>query len=218
MKTLFEMNYDTNLVTEIVREECQWAINGEGKATVKIDGTAAIFLNGKLHKRFDRKLRKKFSLKNKRLGGKLAIEDHMFKDLPLGAIACQLPDPITFHQPFWVEVTDSPEDRWFQEALSLHPVLIEGATYELIGEKVQNNIYNIKGHKLVPHGAEEINDILLTYDGIKKWLFNNYVEGIVFHHPDGRMCKIRRKDMFVFKNSSNDRLNDWTSVIEGYPS
>jgi len=34
-----------------------------------------------------------------------------------------------------------------------------------------------------------------TFDAMKDYLSRNVIEGIVWHHPDGRMAKIKRKDM-----------------------
>ena len=41
-------------------------------------------------------------------------------------------------------------------------------------------------------------DFPRTYDQIKDALENTDIEGIVWHHPDGRMVKIKKKD-FGFK-------------------
>lgn len=65
----------------------------------------------------------------------------------------------------------------------------------MVGPCVQNNVYNLTKHELWKHGSVAVNDVVRTFDGFKEWLLNNNCEGLVFHHPDGRMCKIRRKDM-----------------------
>ncbi len=205
MKTLFVIDHNTNLVTQEVRKECEWVLNGEGIATIKFDGTAAIFMNNKLYKRWDRKLTKKFTRMKKRLGDNFVAQEHMFKKVPEGAIACQEPDPVTHHQPHWLLVDDKPENVWFNESLKGSDNLIEGASYELVGEKVQNNIYNIVGHELWQHGSKEVNNLELTFEGLKNWLLKNNVEGLVFHHPDGRMCKLRRKDFGIPWNNENLR-------------
>ena len=43
------------------------------------------------------------------------------------------------------------------------------------------------------HG-EVILDCPRDFDGLKEWLTTKDMEGIVFHHPDGRMCKIKKTD------------------------
>lgn len=32
------------------------------------------------------------------------------------------------------------------------------------------------------------------FDGLRAWLDGKDIEGIVFHHPDGRMAKIKLRD------------------------
>ena len=91
---------------------------------------------------------------------------------------------------------------------------------ELIGERVNGNPYNIKGHLWIPFSTfaqkhlrykswgkypkdfQTISDwfkedLLPLYSNMtkKEGVLNCYVEGIVFTHPDGRMAKLRR-DMF----------------------
>ena len=34
----------------------------------------------------------------------------------------------------------------------------------------------------------------LTPSGLKDWLSAPHYEGLVWHHPDGRMAKIKRRD------------------------
>ena len=209
MKTVFLIQYDNegnaNILNE-VRPENEWVLKGEGLATIKFDGTAAIFLNGILHKRFDRKLTKRFSKLKRSQGDSFVAEEQMFRTLPEGAIPCdEKPDLVTHHHPHWIPVDDSPENSYFQEALENNPVLIEGQTYELVGEKVQGNPENITGHELWMHGSKIVNNIELTFEGIKSWLKDNNVEGLVFHHPDGRMCKLRRCDFNLSWNNEELR-------------
>ena len=204
------MNHEKDLVTREIRPECEWALSGEAKITIKHDGTAAAFINGKLHKRYDRKLAKKFARKLRELGSDFLVEPNMFKVLPEGAIPCEPnPDPITFHHPHWVPVGEGNEDKFFKEGLENTLELNEGDTFELVGPKLQGNIYGLEEHVLLVHGDREVTDIELTFDGIKNWLRMNNEEGLVFHHPDGRMCKIRRKDMFDFVVKPNGRKIDW---------
>ena len=54
---------------------------------------------------------------------------------------------------------------------------------------------------LIRHGAEVLTGIMLNYDGIKDYLRDLDLEGIVWHHPDGRMVKIKRKDFFKVKRT-----------------
>lgn len=47
----------------------------------------------------------------------------------------------------------------------------------------------------MPHsGAKIYDDVPRDFDGIKAWLSGKDIEGLVFHHPDGRMGKIKLRD------------------------
>lgn len=134
----------------------------------------------------------------------------MLKEVPEGAIACEDSfDPVTFHQPFWVEVDDDRSNIYYNEALSRKDNIKDGFTYELIGEKIQSNYYDIKGHILIEHGSKIAELKSFDFYSVKEWLRNNNEEGLVFKHPDGRMCKIRRKDFFQFKVLHGGRKVDW---------
>lgn len=65
--------------------------------------------------------------------------------------------------------------------------------YELCGPKVQGNAEKFERHVLIPHGREVL-DAPRTYDELKAWLADKDIEGIVWHHPDGRMVKIKKRD------------------------
>ena len=47
------------------------------------------------------------------------------------------------------------------------------------------------------HGAEEPPDVPRDYAGLAAWLRACPWEGIVWHHPDGRMAKLKRRDFPV---------------------
>jgi hypothetical protein len=169
---------DLGKVINEINPENQWVFDGEGIATRKFDGTAAAVINGLLYKRYDVK---------------------KGKQVPDGAIPCQGPDEITGHWPHWVMCTSGkPEDKYFIEAFAAQAPLQDG-TYELCGPKVQGNPEKFDKHTLVRHGRELLNDLSssLSFDYIKEYLSSRDIEGIVFHHPDGRMCKIRKSDFGI---------------------
>ena len=73
--------------------------------------------------------------------------------------------------------------------------MINGKTYELVGPKLSGNPYNLEKHELWEHGNTVIEVPDRTYEGMKALMESmENEEGVVFHHPDGRMCKVRRKD------------------------
>lgn len=72
--------------------------------------------------------------------------------------------------------------------------IIPDGTYEAIGKHFRNNSYNMDSDILIPHGKQEI-EVERSFEGIKKYLSENYIEGIVFWHPDGfPACKVKRSD------------------------
>jgi hypothetical protein len=172
--TLFKKNPENlGRVINEVDPENEWVMRGEGNATRKYDGTAAAVIDRILYKRYDVK---------------------KGRAVPPGAIPCQDPDPITGHWPHWVCVgMDLDADRYFLQAMYEVP---PDGTYELCGPKVQGNPEKFEKHTLVPHGTFILHPER-TFEGIKQYLENHDIEGIVFHHPDGRMCKIRKSDFGI---------------------
>jgi hypothetical protein len=169
--SLFQRNYDGDrkVRNEIV-PGAEWVVAGEGVATRKYDGTCCMVRGGKLYKRYDAK---------------------QGKTPPAGFEPAQDYDPVTGHMPGWIAVGDGPEDRWHREAQL--DGLADG-TYELCGPKVQGNPEGYEKHELVPHGCYQLTDAPRDYDGLREYLLARTIEGIVWHHPDGRMVKIKRKD------------------------
>lgn len=191
MKTVFRIDRDKRLATSEVMDEAAWVLAGEGVATIKFDGTAAMVRDSKLYKRYDRRPEKRFLRRLKR-DPNFTLETDMFKAAPDGFEACEvLPDHKTGHWPGWLPVGQGPEDRWFREAWGAGK-LTDG-TYELVGPKIQNNKYNLDRHELWQHGCKYV-EVDRSFEAISEWLASNVHEGLVFHHPDGRMAKIRRKD------------------------
>ena len=126
-----------------------------------------------------------------------------FKPAPEGFIACEVnPNLVTGHWPGWVPVGDEPESKWHHEGLeNWEPGLDEWppvGTYELIGPKVQSNPHSEESHRLVRHGDGPV--IFYEPGCFTFYSVRDYVEaikdfeGLVFKHPVGRMCKIKRKD------------------------
>lgn len=168
MKTVFVIDRATHLATEEV--QIDWVINGEGRATIKFDGSSVLVQDGMLFKRFDAKAG---------------------RTIPDGWQPCEPErDPNTGHWPGWLPVGDGPEDRFHREAF------VEGlddGTYELLGPRVNGNKHRLDRHELRRHGSVEI-VVDRTREALLDWLTHHDEEGLVFHHSDGRMAKLRRKD------------------------
>lgn len=174
--SLFQRNYDGNrLVRNEVVPGAEWVINGEGVATRKWDGTCCKVEGGKFYKRYDAK---------------------KGKTPPQGFIPAQEPDLVTGHWPGWLEVGPGNEDRWHREGFmntSVDILSIDG-TFELVGPRINGNTDRLDKHVLIPHGEDILEDVPRTFDELKSWLAGQDIEGIVWHHPDGKMVKIKKKD------------------------
>lgn len=176
---LFERTFKDNHVVELTRTVhpgMEWVLNGEGVATVKWDGSCCAFFDGLFWKRFDAKPGRK---------------------IPVGAIKCCDPDPVTGHWPHWVPVNkDTAEDKWFSRAkenyLDKYGFLYDG-TYEAIGRHFNGNPYGMQEDTLVRHGMDFVYPER-SFDGLYNFLHDNKIEGIVFWRNGYPQCKIRRKD------------------------
>ena len=187
--SVFKRDYDTGRLIDEVTPGCEWVLAGEGVATVKWDGTCCLVRDGKLYRRHDRKPRK-----GRRNDGP-PFTAAMAKDAPPNWEPCQdAPDAHTGHWPGWIPVGDGPEDKWYREPFDGPPDLSDG-TYELVGPKINGNPGAWPVHCFIPHGAQEAGvdeerDFLHT----RVRLASLPHEGIVYHHSDGRMAKVKRRD------------------------
>lgn len=184
--TLFERIYENHRVVGItpkVTEGMEWVLEGEGKATLKVDGSCCAIINGEFYKRYDAKKGKK---------------------APEGAIPCCEPDPVTGHHPHWVKCDrNNPADVWFWKAYDNRKEAcdIPDGTYEAVGPHFQGNPYGLDDEALILHGSTEL-AVERTFEGIKKYLEENYIEGIVFWKDGEPQCKIKRSD-FGFEWGNN---------------
>jgi hypothetical protein len=195
--SLFKRDYEGDrLVYNEIVPGAEWVIAGDGVATEKYDGICCMVKDNELYKRYDRKLTKS---KRRRLKHDKSyvpqIED--FKPSPEGWTAAEpMPDQKTGHWPGWMPISDRPEDKWHREAKESCNIFSDG-TYELIGPKIQGNPYQLEYHDLWPHGVEFHHRIEppREFNQLKLWFqLNTQFEGIVWHHPDKKMVKIKRKD------------------------
>ena len=88
---------------------------------------------------------------------------------------------------------DNPSDKWFYEALLNTADAVWDGTYEAIGIHFNGNKHNLDTDILVKHGTN-ILDVPRTFEGIKQYLAENRIEGIVFWLNGKPMCKIKRSD------------------------
>ena len=118
----------------------------------------------------------------------------------------------------WTPVTDGPEDKWIREAIlnGIEDISREGyklpyGSYEAVGPKINGNPDNFYHHTLRKHGDIVIPNVPTDIEGLQSFFTNDWpnIEGVVWHHPDGRMAKIKAKD-FGLK-----RVPYFPEVIDG---
>lgn len=181
--SLFVRDYTTGLVLDEITPGCEWVTEGEGVGYRKWDGTCCMIRRGNLFRRHDRKRHRKTG---------------EVKAAPPGWEPCEpAPNEHTGHWPGWVPVGDGPGERWHIEAFESftgHPA--EDGAYELCGPKVQANPEGFDRHVLILHTTEILN-AARDFDGLRMFLEDHDVEGIVWHHPDGRMCKAKGSDFGI---------------------
>lgn len=186
MPCLFVREFVNNRIaniTEVVTPGCEWVLAGEGSAYIKRDGTACAVINGVLHRRYDAK---------------------RGKTPPDGAVPCDpAPDPVTGHWPHWLPVHDGdPQAKWHMAAWLNAWVTppdmcpFPDGTYELCGPHFQANPERLDVDTFIKHDSEPVTELIAdrTFNHLRTFVSAVHREGLVFHHPDGRMAKIRRAD------------------------
>jgi len=178
--TVFVRDWNGNpqYVTGEPNPECAWVFAGEGTPTRKYDGTCVRFDGDRWWARREVKPGKADPA-----GFELVEQDAQ-----------------TGKRMGWEPVEQSAFARFHAEALVnvAEPDWRPG-TYELIGPKVNGNPERAEEHVLVAHeDAEQVLLQLKDFDSIAEQLHmmraEYGMEGIVWHHPDGRMAKLKARD------------------------
>ena len=141
-----------------------------GEATIKFDGSCCAIIGGEFYKRYDAK------------NG---------KNPPAGAIPCCDSDPVTGHWPHWVKLdANNPSDKWFLKAMNGNT---NDGTYEAIGKHFNGNPYGLEYDIAVPHGVSFVM-VERTFEGVRAFLDEHIMEGLVFWLDGEPACKIKRTD------------------------
>lgn len=176
MPTLFLRTDDRRHVIPEVNPGCEWVLDGEGRATRKIDGTCVLI-------RRDGLAVHAFARREVKPG----------KTPPPNFVEVDH-DAVTGKTMGWEPAAQSGFAKLIAEALERDPDITPG-TYELIGPKVNGNPEASWAHVLKRHGEWELGDAPRTFDALREYLLDQpEMEGIVWHHPDGRMVKLKRRD------------------------
>lgn len=186
--TLFKRVYENHRIKEItpnITPGMEWVLEGKGVAKEKIDGSCCAIIGGKFYVRYDAK---------------------KGKPVPENAIKCQeAPDPITGHFPCWIPYDETnPGQKWFGEALkNTHSAMtflfrskgkLSDGTYEAVGPKFNGNPYGLTHGILIKHSSIHDIEVPRTFEGIREYLKNHNIEGIVFWLDGEPKCKIKRSD------------------------
>lgn len=186
IKTLFRRDpEDRRFVLSEVEPGCEWVVAGEGVATRKLDGTCVLFdpeldpsqvpAVGELHGWWARR------------------EVKAGTEPPLGFVEVDA-DPTTGKVVGWEPAEQSSFAKYLVQAVA---ALTDGprvGTHELIGPKVNRNPERVEGHQLIAHADADVLDAPRDFEGLRRWLHAQPYEGVVWHHPDGRMVKIKKRD------------------------
>lgn len=174
---------DRKHVLPEVTPGCEWVLAGEGTPTRKYDGTCVM-----LDEDGQWWARRQVKPGQARPRGFRVVES----------------DPVTNKAFGWEPMEQSAFAKWHAEALhpgeSATPSRVPG-TYELCGPKINGNPEGFNRHVLVPHEyAMELRSILdldtpEELISFARWAGEEGYEGIVWHHPDGRMAKLKARDV-----------------------
>ena len=174
--TLYLRTDDRKHVIDMVNPGCGWVLNGEGRATRKIDGTCVLI-------RRDGDVVTAFSRREVKPG-----------KMPPPNFEVIHRDEITGKTIGWEPAVQSGFSKMIDEALERYPDITSG-TYELIGPRINGNPQSAGAHFLVRHGESTLHGVPNTFDELRDYLLGYpEMEGIVWHHPDGRMVKLKRRD------------------------
>jgi hypothetical protein len=177
--TIFDRGEDFRVINQ-PRKGCEWVFAGEGRATEKLDGT-----NIRVTVRSGQRVRVEKRRNPSKVQKQQGIIDGWYVDADEFA----------------------KEDKWLFEAVRGTDVQSwpDGEhSAEALGPNIQGNPLGLEQHLCVPFNLEVpvFEAVPCTYEGLRAVLENleskyspgHLAEGIVFHHPDGRRAKIKRKD------------------------
>ena len=171
----FQGHKIVGIKNEFTSPECEQALIN-GRPTIKFDGACCMIDDSsKLWIRYDAKPGRK---------------------VPEGAVPCCDPDPVTGHWPHWVPADANPDGyKWYTKAFEKMAIKKPG-TYEAVGKHFNGNPYCLETDFLIRHGSATsgLRDDERSFEGIKEYLNEIPIEGIVFWVDGEPVCKIKRTD------------------------
>lgn len=196
--TLFKRDPDDmRHVLPEVTPGCEWVLDGEGVATRKYDGTCVMLDDD---------------------GNWWARREVKPGKMPPPNYRAEETDPNTGKTVGWEPSGQSSYAKFIGEALAEDTNIgreFEPGTYELCGPKVNGNPEGYERHRLVSHAAaetfgasgnprsfEDLRKLVIALGQADGW------EGIVWHHPDGRMAKLKARD-FAMRGEEGEKPANW---------
>lgn len=181
--TVFQRTPDRRHVAPEITPGCEWVFMGQGVETRKFDGTCVRITHGW----YDGP---QIEVWMRREVGKGKTPPPYFHVIST--------DEVTGKTVGWEPYGQTGFAKFIEEAVDgKHTTELPEGTYELCGPKINGNPEGFDHHVLVRHGQEVLTGVPLSFSGLRDWLARHEFEGIVWHHPDGRMAKLKRRDFPV---------------------
>jgi len=178
IESLFDKKYENDRhVREHVAPQNMWVLEGEGFATFQWDGVCCLVKDGKLYRLWVKDVRRSRRTSAPSRDA-IRYDDEVWEPINLSS------SRDSYFAEAWNEKVDYNGDKF-----------VELKTYELVGPKVNGNPHNLSYHHLAAHHGTKIN-VPRDFDLLRAHLRHFDGKGIVFHHPDGRMARVRRTDFY----------------------
>jgi hypothetical protein len=110
---------------------------------------------------------------------------------------------VKFHAEALVDRWGMGDEQRRDAGLKVEERIWAEGTYELCGPKINGNPEGYGSHTLIRHADAQVLPLLSPeYDRLAEWFAQGTErglpmakwEGVVWHHPDGRMAKVKRRD------------------------
>lgn len=212
-------------ITPAINPDCQWVADGEGWPSRQMDGLSCKIVSNVRHKRWDLALGQgaprnhvaatsnpDLAMKRDKARGWVPVGEWVRTgpewpgaDWWQWASLPEWPGTDWWQWASLVQLDTADEtDAWFRDAIVWDGGRVargeeKDGTYELCGPGVFGNPDNLNELTLLRHGSVRMGDVVVPRDfaGVREYLMSaSGTKGLVWHHPDGRMAKVRRHDFY----------------------
>lgn len=185
------------MVTRKISPVCEWVARDEGLAYRKWDGQPILLQDGLMYKRYTGDLKE-------------------YSGNPLAAISCGEDGDGT--PIWWVLVTYCNGDRHILAAMETQRLWGKdnNGTYEIVGPNFCHNRESRDKDVLMKHVSHDIFPRApANFLELVEWIRKLDIEGLVWHHPDGRMAKIKKCDLGLSRKPRSNVLMSDTCLGAG---